>query len=138
MRHLFLILLIALLPLRGAISDAMATGMVTAQVQQQTAAEMVSVDAHEDGVQTHQDIKTVVADISRTAADCSGHSSGGDEHADDTHCNSCSLCQACHMVVLLPTAGDVIIALNPNTLPGAVIAQFDSAEHALSKKPPIY
>ncbi len=137
MRHLFLIIMIVLLPLRGWVSDAMATGMVTAQVQQQTAAKIVAIHAHEAGVQAHQDTETVVADASQTAADCSGHASGGDDHAVDTHCNSCSVCQACHTVALSPAAADVTTAFNPRTLPRAVVAQFVSAEHALGEKPPI-
>jgi hypothetical protein len=137
MRHLFLILLIALLPLRGAFSDAMAAGMVTAQAHQKIAGELISVQALKDEAQTHQDIETVVSDVSQTAADCSGHASGVDENAGDTHCNSCGDCQACHTVVLFTAAADLNIAFNPSTLPRAVVARFDSAEHALDKKPPI-
>lgn len=137
MRHLFLIIMIVLLPLRGWISDAMATGIVTAQVQQQTASKMVAPHVHEAGMQAHQDTEVVVAAASQTAADCSGHASGVDDHADNTHCNSCSVCQACHTVVLSPEAADVIIAFNPRTLPRAVVAQFVSAEAALGQKPPI-
>jgi hypothetical protein len=137
MRHLFLIIMLVLLPLRGWVSDAMATGMVTAQVQQQTTAKIVATHAHEAEAQAHQDTETVVADASQTAADCSGHASGGDDHAADTHCNSCSVCQACHTVALPPAAADVTAAFNPRTLPRAVVAQFVSAEHALGEKPPI-
>ena len=137
MRHLFLIIMIALLPLRGWVSDAMATGMVTAQVQQQTAAKIVVTHAHEAGVQAHQDMEVVVADASQTAADCSDHAAGGADHAADTHCNSCSVCQACHTVVLSPTPTDGSTAFNPRTLPSAVVAQFASAEAALGQKPPI-
>jgi hypothetical protein len=137
MRHLFLILMIALLPLRGWFSDAMATGMVTAQVQPQTTAKTEATHAHEAGVQAHHDTETVVADASQTAADCSGHVSGGDDHAADTHCNSCSVCQACNTVALSPAASEVTAAFNPRTLPRAVVAQFVSAEHALGEKPPI-
>ncbi len=139
MRHLFLIIMIALLPLRGWVSDAMATGMLATQVQQQqqTAAKIVATHTHEAGAQAHQDTETVVADAAQTAADCSGHASGGDDHANDTHCSSCSVCQACHTLALSPAAADVTAAFNPRTLPRAVAAQFVSAEHALGEKPPI-
>ena len=138
MRHLFLILMIALLPLRGWASDAMATAMVTAQVQyQQTAARTSATHAHEAGVQAHQDTENVMADAAQTAADCSGHAFGEDEHAEDAHCNTCSACQACHTIALSPPTVDVITAFNPRTLPRAVVAQFVSAEHALGEKPPI-
>ncbi len=136
MRHLFLIIMIALLPLRGWVSDAMATGMVTAQVQQ-TTAKIVATYADEAGMQAHQDTEVVVADASQTAADCSDHAAGGADHAADTHCNSCSVCQACHTVVLSPTPTDGSTAFNPRTLPSAVVAQFASAEAALGQKPPI-
>ena len=137
MRHLFLILMIALLPLRGWISDAMATAMVTAQVQQQTATKIVATRAHEVEAQAHQDVEVVNAGTVQTAADCSGHAFGEDEHADDTHCNTCSACQACHTVALSPPTVDVTTTVNPRTLPRAVVAQFVSAEHALGQKPPI-
>ena len=138
MRHLFLILMIALLPLRGWASDAMATSMVIAQVQhQQTAASVSATHAHEAGTPAHQDIEAVVAEAVQTAADCSGHAFGEDEHAEDTHCNTCSACQACHTVALSPPTVAVTTAFNPRTLPRAVVSQFVSAEYALGQKPPI-
>ncbi len=138
MRHLFLILMIALLPLRGWASDAMATAMVTAQVQhQQTAASTSAARAIEAGVLAHQDNETVVAEAAQTAADCSGHALGENEDAEDTHCNTCSACQACHTVALSPPTVDVTTAFNPRTLPRTVVAQFASAEAALGQKPPI-
>lgn len=138
MRHLFLILMIALLPLRGWASDAMAMAMVTAQVQhQQTAASPLAARANDAGVQAHQYGETVMADAAQMAADCSGHALGQDEHAEDAHCDTCSACQACHTVALSPPTVDVTTAFNPRTLPRAVVAQFVSAEHALGQKPPI-
>ena len=139
MRHLFLIFMIALLPLRGWVSDAMATGMLASQVQQHqyNATKIAAPHAHEAGVQVHQDTETVVANAAKTAADCSGHASGGAGHAADTHCDSCSVCQACHTVALSPAAVAVTAVFNLRTLPRAVVAQFASAETALRQKPPI-
>ena len=137
MRHFFLIVMIALLPLRGWVSDAMAMGMVTAQVQQQTPPKPVATHAHEAGEQAHHVSDAVAADASPTSADCSGHASGVDEHAADTHCSSCSVCQACHTVALSPASADAATAFNPRTLPRAVVTQFASAEAALGQKPPI-
>ncbi|MDP2256615.1 MAG: hypothetical protein Q8K05_11255 [Polaromonas sp.] len=136
MRHLFLIILIALLPLRGWGSDAMATGMLATQVQQ-TATKIIADHAHEAGTQAHFDPETVVAEAAWTAADCAGHASGGKTHAADTHCESCSVCQACHSVALSPTAADVTAAFKLHTLPRTEVAQFASAETALGQKPPI-
>lgn len=139
MRHLLLIIMIALLPLRGWVSDAMATGMLASQVQQeqQTASKTVATHAHEAGVKAHQANETGVADTTQTAADCSGHASGGEVHAADTHCESCSICQACHTVALTPAAADATAVFNLRTLPRAAVAQFASAETALGQKPPI-
>jgi hypothetical protein len=138
MRLLLLILMIALLPLRGWVGDAMATEMVTAQVQQQqTAAKTPAAHAHEAGVLAHHDTEAVMADVAQQAADCAGHAFAGDDHADDTHCSTCSVCQACHTVALSPVAAHMATAFNPRTLPHAVVAQFASAEAALSEKPPI-
>ena len=139
MRHLFLILMIALLPLRGWVSDAMATGMLASQVQQhqQTAPKIAAPHAHEAGVQAHHDTEIVVANAAKTAGDCSGHASGGTGHAADTHCDSCSVCQACHTVALSPAAAGVTAVFDLRTLPLAAVAQFASAEAALGQKPPI-
>ena len=137
MRHLFFILMIALLPLRGWVSDAMATGMATAQVQQQSEAKTAATHAHEAGMNAHQDTETLVAEAAQTAGDCSGHAFGEDEHSDDTHCNTCSVCQTCHTVALSPAAVNGTTAFDPVTLPRAVVAPFVSAECALDQKPPI-
>ncbi|WP_084181130.1 hypothetical protein [Polaromonas glacialis] len=139
MRHLFLILMIALLPLRGWVSDAMATGMLASQVQQQqqTATKTEATHGHEAGTKAHQDTETVVADVTPTAADCPGHASGAESHAADAHCESCSVCQACHTVALSPTGTDVTAVFNLSMLPWAAVAQFSSAETALGEKTPI-
>ena len=139
MRHLFLILMIALLPLRGWVSDAMATGMLASQVQQQqkTATKTVATHGHEAGTKAHQDTETVVADVTPTAADCPGHASGAESHAADAHCESCSVCQACHTLALFPTGTDVTAVFNLSMLPWAAVAQFSSAETEKKKKTPI-
>lgn len=139
MRHLFLIFMIALLPLRGWVSDAMATGMLASEVQQhqQTATKKVVTHGHEAGTKAHQDTQTVMAEAAQTAADCSGHASGAEPHAADNHCESCSVCQACHTVALSPAAAGVTAVFDLRTLPRAAVAQFASAEAALGQKPPI-
>ena len=139
MRHLFLILMIALLPLRGWVSDAMATGMLASQVQQQqqTATKTIATHGHEAGTKAHQDTETVAADVTPTAADCPGHASDAESHAADAHCESCSVCQACHTVALSPTGTDVTAVFNLSMLPWAAVAQFSSAETALGEKTPI-
>ena len=137
MRHIFLIIMIALLPLRGWVSDAMATGMLAGQVQQhqQTATKTVAIHDHEAGTKAFHDTETRVAVA--TAADCPGHASDAQFHAADAHCDSCSVCQACHTVALSPAVACVTGVFDLRTLPHATVAQFASAEVALRQKPPI-
>ena len=140
MRHWFIILLIALLPLRGWTSDAMATTMVVVQIQtqQQGAAKVTAEPAHAVGKPAHIDSDTGVAKAALAAADCSNHASGGDSQAADTHCESCSACQACHTVALSPVPNFTpSAALNLSALPRAAIAQFTSAQAARNQRPPI-
>lgn len=139
MRHLLLIIMIALLPLRGWVGDAMATGMAATQLQHQsqTATNTIASHAHNSGGNSHFDLETAVAQADWTAADCAGHASVGEPHAADTHCESCSVCQACHTVALSLTGTDVTGALTLSTQPVAAGAQFASAETALGEKTPI-
>lgn len=139
MRHLFLIFMIILLPLRGWISDAMATEMLASQVQQQhqIATKKVASHAHEAGTKAHHDIETGVADAAQSAADCPGHASGAEAHAANAHCDACSVCQACHTVALFPAAAGVTPVFDLRTLPRTAVAQFANAEAALRQKPPI-
>lgn len=140
MRHWFIILLIALMPLRGWASDALATqmGMAQVQAQQQNVTTAMAVHAHAVGEPAHSDLDTLEVKAALAAADCPGHASGGDAHAADTHCESCSACQACHTVALLPVPNfTASAALNLSAPPRAAIAQFTSAQAARDQKPPI-
>lgn len=137
MRHFFLIFMITLLPVRGWIGDAMATGMVDTQVRQQTAAKVGALHAHEAGVQSHLDAEEVVPDTVQAVADCSAHVFGAELHAAATHCESCSVCHACHTVVLSATATDVTAVFNLSMLPCEAVTQFSSAETVLGEKTPI-
>ena len=140
MRHLFLIIMIALLPLRGWVSDAMATGMAATQAQQTQAVATKIVATHTGAAsaKTHFDLETMTAAADPTAADCSGHVLAAKSHAADTHCESCSICQACHTVALSPVAAGVSAAFNLGTLPRAAAAQFASAQTALGEQTPIF
>lgn len=140
MRHLFIALLIALLPLRGWVSDAMATERVISQVQaqQQGAIEIIALNALEKSVKANFDAEATANQPGTAAADCADHSSGSAAHADAAHCESCSACQACHTVALSPVPHFTASAeLNLSALPHAAIAQFTSAPAARDQKPPI-
>ena len=128
MRHFFLILMIALLPLRGWVSDAMATGMAAAGAQQtqQVATKSMVASLHEAAEKS-----------APAAADCADHALGGEPHAPDAHCDSCSACQACHTVALSPEAAAVAAVFDLRIPPRAAIARFASAEAATGQKPPI-
>ena len=139
MRHLLLIIMIALLPLRGWAGDAMATNMAAIQAQHLSlnATKGIAIGDYQTDVKVHFDSETAATKTTSVAADCSGHDSGNVSFEDDTHCDSCSACQACHTVALSLTSIDAIAAFNVSTLPCAAAAQFASAPVLLGKKPPI-
>jgi len=136
MRHFLLILMIALLPLRGWVSDAMATGMAAAGAQQ-VATKAMAASLHESVEEANLLLQTEMAQATSAAADCADHALGGELHAPDAHCDSCSACQACHTVALSPEAAAVAAVFDLRTPPRAAVAQFASAEAALGQKPPI-
>ena len=139
MRHLFLIIMIALLPLRGWVSDAMATGMAATEVQskQQIAIKIEANNADDAAAKANFDLETMTTETGLIAADCSDHAFGTHLHTADAHCDSCSACQACHTVALSPAAAEASAVFNLGTLPRAAAAQFASAEAVLGEKTPI-
>lgn len=138
MRHLLLILMIALLPLRGWTGDAMATGMAAGQMAQilqgQIATESVAVHAHAASEEAHFDQDVAVQQASPMAADCAGH---GADNGDASHCDTCSACQACHAVALAQSAPKALCTFQAFSLPRSAADQFASADAALRQKPPI-
>lgn len=148
MRHLLLALMIVLLPLRGWMGDAMATGMATGTVaatsqHRQAATEMVAGHAHAMGSADHFEHQTASQEPVQALHDCAGHASDQSSHAADSHdnrdghCDSCQACQACHTVALSRTAVILETAFSDPGLPHAAAAQFTSAQAALGQKPPI-
>jgi hypothetical protein len=141
MRHLLLVLMIALLPVRGWIGDAMATGMAAGHLQhQQAATEFIAVHPHESVASDHFDhvMPAPEAMHAQAAPDCAGHQvSHGNEQAADAHCDSCAACQACHTVALSPAAAGLNPVFQALTLPRPAPDQFASADAALGQKPPI-
>ena len=139
MRRSLFILLITLLLLRGWVGDAMATdmaaGMLKGPLQHpQAATEMVAARAHDTGAEAHFHADSVAA---KTAPDCAGHASGDASHAADTHCESCSACQACHTVALSVGTHSATPDVHARLLPLHGAALFASADAALRQKPPI-
>ena len=152
MRFLLFALMIALLPLRGWIGDAMATEMAMAALQQQVATKIIASQGHMMPSGDHFDHEAETPEAARGAQpphsmnimgaaesgrDCATDASDGSAHAANTHCESCSACQACHTVGLSPTATSLNPVFNSPALPHSLAAQFASAEAALGQKPPI-
>lgn len=125
MRHLVLALMIVLLPLRGWVGDVMATEMASSvAVHLQTAPQ-----ALDDHAQQSQ--------VAQAVPDCAGHATAQDSPEGDTHCATCTVCQACHTVALLPEPAHSAAVLSPPALPYSPAAAFASAHVALGQKPPI-
>ena len=141
MRQLFLILMIALLPLRGWVSDAMATGMATGQVEHsqklQIAIKSISIHAHETSGEVHLEHEMAAPDIAQTPADCAGHGQDSEAHAGASHCDTCAACQACHTVAISSFSSLQFTAFHAFAAPRAASPQFASADAALRQKPPI-
>jgi len=122
----FLLLMIALLPLRGWIGDAMAAGMIAHQVQADQRAAIVSqaqplhLAGHEDCIGHGSDLR---------ADPASGDDSSG--------CPACVMCQACSAVALASfTEAGGALAIGQQ-LPTGIEPRFASADEARGFKPPI-
>lgn len=119
MRRFLLVLMIALLPLRGWVGDVMAMEMLV-----QHPAAMQNVAASADA-KMHEECHAE-AEPSSSAAD-SGQS----------HCGSCPLCLICHsMAAPAPWAASPAVWLI-HALPATDPTRFASAASAFALKPPI-
>ncbi len=150
MRFLLFALMIALLPLRGWVGEAMATEMALAQPGQRITMKSIAVNAHETWTKPHFDHKTVgvkalhgvqtqhearMPQPQLLAHDCAGHASP--EHGSPA-CDSCPACQACHTVALDPHAACLPDpAFSALALASGAAARFASADTARDQKPPI-
>ncbi len=138
MHRIFLILLIALLPMRGWIGDATAAQMASQAVVKGTfvlaeeagsATKTEANHAHMAGTSDHFHAEITI--------DCASHMANGSSPASDKeHCNTCGVCQVCNSVTLAmpsPVAATATIAL---WVPPYRSTRFTSADRALSLKPP--
>lgn len=136
MRHLLFAVLIALLPLRGWVGDAMATQMAAGQVQhRQTQAAAQAEHVHEAVDTAHAGHKEAAPEIA--LHDCTGQADEGSSHSADGHCETCAACQACHTVALSLAAPGPMPVFSAPTLPRPAADPFASADAALRQKPPI-
>ena len=131
MRRWFVLLLIALLPLRGWVGEAMAGEMLGQHVAAAASAQAQQAQAASPQAQA-------------ASHDCMGHqaaaSLGGEEEAPQSasgDCPTCASCQVCSSVVLATQAAPLPPAAFGNTLVPRMGTPFASAEPAPAFKPPI-
>jgi len=134
MRHLLFAVLIALLPLRGWVGDAMATQMAAGQLQHQQKQAAIPAEHGHEALDTAHD-----GHHAETPAlhDCADQTADGGSHSADGHCETCAACQACHTVALSLAAANLMPVFSTPTLPRQAADSFASADTALRQKPPI-
>jgi hypothetical protein len=133
-RALFL-LLIALLPFRAWVGDAMALQMVmpaTGMVHTVTSAQTHGDGASHamQGTDSHQH------EADAGMADCADHSDAG-VLALDTHCQTCTVCQACNSLAIALPSFQLDGLPRTASRPSMADLGYSSADRALSRKPPI-
>ncbi len=116
MRFVFLVLMIALLPLRGWTEVAMA--------MQQTAPEL---PCHEMVADHGHSVDSVQPD----SASASGNPA---EHGE---CDQCNICQICHSVALYPFTSPLPFVALPTPVQSKGLTLFASVPDAPHLKPPI-
>ena len=143
MRHLLLILMIALLPVRGWVGDVMAMEMAA---QKLVAIEIEASYVHSTratGQFNGENRPAAQGECAEHAANAAIHSTteaDGASSADDAtsgHCNTCGVCEICHSVALANAMASNPPDFIPHTLPCIGSTRFSSALTALSQKPPI-
>ncbi len=139
MRRFIFILMIALLPLRGWMGEAMATEMATMHL---IAVQATNTPADATFNATTEDFSSV-SSISASAmpADCEMHAkavSDASEASDASASNqSCTHCQSCHAAGLVCAVQIISAVTTHNPAPAAHVSLYASAKLALSQKPPI-
>lgn len=121
MRYLLLALMIALLPVRGWVGNAMAVDMASQQVLQAQA-----------GVKTS----------SAMPEDCPMHAGTAGETATDPlkgagHCNDCNTCELCLALATFTGSAGAMASFTPAAAPPSVGQIFSSAGSSTRLKPPI-
>lgn len=124
MRRWFVLLLIALLPLRGWVGEAMAGEMLGQHVAAAAATQAQQAQVPSHDCMGHQ-----------AAADLGGEQETAQSASGD--CPTCASCQVCSSIVLATQAAPVPAAAFGNTLVPRMGTRFASAEPAPAFKPPI-
>ncbi|MGH6625431.1 MAG: hypothetical protein ACRECD_02620 [Burkholderiaceae bacterium] len=136
MRRILLVLIIALLPLRAWVGDVMAMEMTALPLgAMQTIAAGDAQTRAKPGFEQEA--------TAGSSHDCPGHSASADDPAAgsqdvsiDTHCGSCTSCQACHSTAFVnpPALSPAIHSPHVLPIPGSV--HFASADPLAGLKPP--
>ena len=160
MRVLLFALMIALLPLRGWVSDAMATSMATAQMSASShviesavksramQAGITETSGSFDGESSMSAGHAhVMASSTETAHahsapnevtfDCAGHAGNADDAATSDACGACSACLTCHVSAIQGSMETLQAFSLPRVVPLLERRHFASADTAPSQKPPI-
>lgn len=130
MRRIFLILMIALLPVRGWATDVM--GIVMA-AQELSAVQRIAAHTDQSWTAVPSDASTPVV----MPADCPmGTSRASDDDASAAY-QGCATCQLCMALSTCQTCTLIDMTSSPPALPGLAFIGFSSAERAPGFKPPI-
>ena len=124
MRHWFLVLLIALLPLRSGLADAMAVGMLCPPAASTHVMAGMDAGEHPQHQQNGDGHQMDAPSPSTTASPCQDG-------------NLCSACQICHSAAVAPADIRSLLSIQAPMAPPAALGVFVSAERALVLKPPI-
>lgn len=136
MRTLLLALMIALLPIRGWLGDAMAIEMAqhTLPAAAVVAEEAAQAHCHEAMEAGHGDHAGMDTTAHHDHEDSSTNSDHGTDHQG---CGACTACQVCHTVALGGIPLIDIVHGAPQAPPAAHADRFASAEPVPGLKPPI-
>lgn len=134
MRRLAFILLILLMPLRGWAGDAMAIQMALHPGVPHAAATEAAPGSEHHGATAQADHRNQAQPAN--AVDCTDHAAA-DSAAPDSHCQTCTMCQACHSLAITLPASALPGAEPLNALPLLPAQFFASADRAPGLKPPI-
>jgi hypothetical protein len=129
MRRWFLLIMIALLPIRGWVGDVMAADMVTQRIAALAQVPVQVQQPADAAADPHADCH------GKAAATSPALPAAGDALATD--CGNCTSCQVCHSVAMAATPGAGTLAPAPHAAPPLRGTHFASAEPARGFKPPI-
>jgi hypothetical protein len=132
MRHLIVIIMIALLPIRSWAGDMMAVSMSTQALRLATS---VAVSSESSGAVEdcpgHSDARNAIP-LAHGAEDVGSQTTSG-----DGHCKTCVTCQICHSAAHLSDFSIVQVAPEGRLQEAPFISTFLSATLADCVKPPI-